>query len=127
MKKKYQGNDMVQSAQLQRLRRSFEVLEMRYGETIEEYFARVMEIANDMRNLGEDMPDEKIVEKILRTLAEKFTYIVCAIEESKDIKGMTVDGLQSSLRVHEQNMIRHDGEEKVLKIEEQWKPIKGRG
>lgn len=38
-----------------------------------------MVVANDMRNLGEDMPDDKVVEKILRTLVEKFTYVVCAI------------------------------------------------
>ncbi|XP_010445965.1 PREDICTED: uncharacterized protein LOC104728718 [Camelina sativa] len=88
-----------------------------------------MEVANDMLNLGEDMPDPKIVEKILRTLFEKFTYIVCAIEESKDIRSMTMDGLQSSLRVHEQNMIRHDGEERVLKVEGQWRlsNFRGRG
>lgn len=93
MKRKYQGNDRVQSAQLQRLRRSFEILEMKIGETITDYFSRVMVVANNIRNLGEDMPDSKVVEKILRTLVEKFTYVVCAIEESNNIKELTVDGL----------------------------------
>lgn len=127
MKRKYQGNERVKSAQLQRLRRDFEVLEMKNGETVTEYFARVMEVANNMRNMGEDIPDSKVVEKILRTLEEKFTYIVCAIEESNDIKELTVDRLQSSLMVHEQNLKRHAGEEHVLKVEGQWKPSMGRG
>lgn len=48
------------------------------------------------------MPDLKVVEKILRTLEEMFTY-VCTIE---NIKELTVDGLQSSLMVHEQKMKR---------------------
>lgn len=118
MRTKYQGNQRVQSAQLQRLRRNFEVLEMKDGDTITEYFSRVMVVANDMRNLGEDMPDAKVVEKILRTLVEKFTYVVCAIEESKDIKNLSVDELQSSLLVHEQNLSKHIGGEKhALKIE----------
>lgn len=117
MKIKYQGNKRVQSAQLQRLRRNFEVLEMKEGDTITEYFGRVMVVANDMRNLGENMPDDKVVEKILRTLVEKFTYAVCAIEESKDIKELTVDELQSSLLVHEQNLSKHEGEEHALKME----------
>lgn len=86
MKKKYQGNERVKNAQLQRLRRSFEILEMRIGERIEDYISRVMKVTNDMRNLGEEMPDSKVVEKILRTLSEKFTYVVCAIEESKDVR-----------------------------------------
>ncbi|CAA7040784.1 unnamed protein product [Microthlaspi erraticum] len=100
---------------------------MKIGETITWYFSRVMEVANNMRNLGEDMPDSKVVEKILRTLVEKFTYVVCAIEESNDIKTLTVDGLQSSLMVHEQNLSRHVGEEHALKMEAQWGAGRGRG
>lgn len=118
MKAKYQGNKRVQSAQLQRLRRDFEVLEMKEGDTITEYFSRFMVVANDMRNLGEDMPDDKVVEKILRTLVEKFTYVVCAIEESKDIKELFVDELQSSLLVHEQNLSKHVGDEHALRMED---------
>lgn len=49
---------------------------------------------------------------------EKFTYVVCAIEESKDIKLLSVDELQSSLLVHEQNLSKHKGEERVLKMED---------
>jgi len=73
------------------LSRSFEVLEMKIGKVIIGYFSRVMEVVNDMRNLGEDILDLKVVEKILRTLVEKITYVVCAIEESNDIKELTVD------------------------------------
>lgn len=58
---------------------------MRLRETFNGYFGRVMVMYNDMRNYGEDMPNVKIVEKILRTLTDKFNYIVCSIEEFKDI------------------------------------------
>ncbi|XP_024164420.1 uncharacterized protein LOC112171471 [Rosa chinensis] len=44
---------------------------MKLGETVADYFGRVMTMANEMRNYGEDMPDVKIVEKILRTLTER--------------------------------------------------------
>ncbi|KAL6129836.1 hypothetical protein ACLB2K_068218 [Fragaria x ananassa] len=76
MKRKYQGNRRVKQAHLQALQRDFEVLEMKVGETVTSYFSRVMLVANDKRNYGEDMPDVKIVEKVLRTLTEKFNYIV---------------------------------------------------
>lgn len=97
MKTKYQGNSRVKRAQLQTLRRNFELLEMKSGESITDYFTRVMIVANDMRNCGDDMQDVKIVEKILRTLTENWNYIVCSIEESKDIDNLSVDALQSSL------------------------------
>ena len=68
MKLKYQENARVKRAQLQRLRRTFETLEMKAREDVSEYFSRVMPTANDMRNCGEDMSNVKIVEKILRSL-----------------------------------------------------------
>ncbi|XP_043809754.1 uncharacterized protein LOC122723070 [Manihot esculenta] len=75
-----------------------------------------MVVSNNMRNCGEDIPNVKIVEKILRTLAEKFNYIVCSIEESKDIDSLSVDALQSSLLVHEQKFRKNGGEEQALKV-----------
>ena len=89
---------------------------MKSGESVNEYFSKVMLVANDMRNAGEDMPDVKIVEKILRTLMEKFNYIVFSIEESTDIDQLLVDALQSLLLVHEQKFRKVNGEEQALKV-----------
>ncbi|XP_023520805.1 uncharacterized protein LOC111784280 [Cucurbita pepo subsp. pepo] len=117
MKLKYQGNARVKRAQLQRLCRTFETLEMKAGKGVSEYFSRVMSTTNDMRNCGEDMPDVKIVEKILRSLTDKFNFVVCLIEESKEIDQLTVDELQASLLVHEQKVIDKRSEEQVLQVE----------
>ncbi|XP_075515589.1 uncharacterized protein LOC142550237 [Primulina tabacum] len=46
-------------------------------------------MANKMRIYGEDMKDVKVGEKILRSLTEKFNYVVCSIEESNDIDALT--------------------------------------
>ncbi|XP_038695449.1 uncharacterized protein LOC119992727 [Tripterygium wilfordii] len=116
MKKKYEGNARVKRSILQALRRDFETLEMKVGESITDYFARVMSIANKMRVYGEQMRDVTIVEKILRSLTDKFNYIVCSIEESKDVDALTIDELQSSLIVHEQKFHRSNGEEQALKV-----------
>ncbi|KAL6140537.1 hypothetical protein ACLB2K_058836 [Fragaria x ananassa] len=75
MKVKYPGNARVKRAQLQVLRRNFEVLEIKSGESVTYYFGRVMMVTNDIRNYGEDMLDVKIVEKTLRTLTEKFNEL----------------------------------------------------
>ena len=64
------------------------------------------------------MSKKKIVEKILRTLTDKFTYIVVSIEESKYTDTMSIDELQSSLVVHEQKFRRlsNNDEEQVLNV-----------
>ena len=49
----------------------------------------------------EKMNDVAIVEKILCSMTLEFNYVVCSIEESKDIDDLSLDELQSSLLVHE--------------------------
>ncbi|XP_076955254.1 uncharacterized protein LOC143630027 [Bidens hawaiensis] len=72
-----------------------------------------------MRSNGELMPDVKIVEKILRTLYEKYMYVVVSIEESNNIDEMTINELHSSLVVNEQKFKKVDREdEQALKIED---------
>ncbi|KAL5756364.1 hypothetical protein ACOSQ2_021110 [Xanthoceras sorbifolium] len=70
---------------------------MKDGESVTGYCARTMGIANRMRFHGEQMNDVVIIEKILCSLAPKYDYVVCSIEESKDIDALSLDELQSSL------------------------------
>ena len=48
MRKKYQGTARVKRAQLQALRRDFETLQMKEGESVMSYCARTMETSNKM-------------------------------------------------------------------------------
>eukprot|EP00257_Ricinus_communis_P019754 XP_015578836.1 uncharacterized protein LOC107261770 [Ricinus communis] len=119
MKRKFGGNDKVKRSLLNSLRRDFVILEMKNGESITKYFTRIMTISNKMQSNREYMPNSKIVEKILRTLTKKFTYVVVSIEESKDIDSMSIDELQSSLVVHKHKFRRVSSEYKdqVLKVD----------
>nr|DAD21449.1 TPA_asm: hypothetical protein HUJ06_022912 [Nelumbo nucifera] len=114
MKKKYQGNTRAKRVQLQALRREFEVLQMKLGESISEYFSRTMAIANKMRIHGEKLEDVTIVEKILHSMTPRFNFVICSIEESKDIDTLSIDELQNSLLVHEQKITQQDNEEQAL-------------
>ncbi|XP_072966890.1 uncharacterized protein [Typha angustifolia] len=118
MRLKYQGSTRVKRAQLQALRREFEVLHMKEGEGVDEYFGRTLTIANKMRIHGENLTQVVIIEKILRSMTSKFDYVVCSVEESNDLDKLTIDELQSSLLVHEQRMKGHgrSNEEQALKI-----------
>jgi hypothetical protein len=51
--KKYQGTARVKRAQLQALRKEFEILHMKEGELVNDYFARTLSIANKIRIHGE--------------------------------------------------------------------------
>jgi RNase H-fold protein (predicted Holliday junction resolvase) len=117
MRRKYQGSTTVKRAQLQALRREFEVLAMGESETVNDYFARTLAIANKMTAQGERMEQVTVVKKILRSMPAKFNYVVCSIEESNDVTTLSIDELQSSLLVHEQRMKgqKDHSEEQALK------------
>ncbi|PNY00931.1 retrovirus-related Pol polyprotein from transposon TNT 1-94 [Trifolium pratense] len=55
MRQKYQGSSKVKRAQLQALRKEYETLNMKIGESIEDYFCRTLTIANKMKMHGEIM------------------------------------------------------------------------
>nr|DAD19456.1 TPA_asm: hypothetical protein HUJ06_020919 [Nelumbo nucifera] len=115
MKQKYQGSTRVKRAQLQALRREFEVLQMKEGETVDEYFARTLTTVNKMK-------------KILRSMTSRFDYVVCSIEESNDLSKLTIDELQSSLLVHKQRMNSHNrGDEQALNVSYEGGRGRGRG
>ncbi|GAA0144188.1 hypothetical protein LIER_04700 [Lithospermum erythrorhizon] len=129
MEKKFGGNEKVKKAMRNSLRREFELLEMKKDETIEDYFGRVTSIANKLRTNGEEMKDRVIVEKILRTLSDPFTYVVISIEESHDIEEMSVDELQGTLSMHEKKFDREKREDvdQVLQVEDKFVTKFGRG
>ncbi|GAU23832.1 hypothetical protein TSUD_379940 [Trifolium subterraneum] len=117
-RRKYQGSTNVKRAHLQALRREFEVLAVKEDESVNDYFARTLAIVNRMSAQGETMEHTVIVEKILRSMPEKFNYVVCSIEQSNDVTIMSIDELQSSLIVQEQCMKvqGEHSEEHALKV-----------
>jgi len=63
MKQKFQGTTRVKNPRLQALRRKFEQLEMKEGES--EYFGRTLAIANKIKANGGVKVDAEVVSKIL--------------------------------------------------------------
>ena len=69
------------------------------------YVSRVNELVNQMRGLGDTIPDQLPVAKVLRSLGLRFNYVVAAIEESNDLTKLTMDELSGTLQAHEARMI----------------------
>jgi len=66
MKQKYQGSTKVRRAQLQALRKEFELLAMKEGEKIDSFLGRTLALVNKMKTNGEAMEQSTVVGKILR-------------------------------------------------------------
>jgi gag-polypeptide of LTR copia-type len=98
----YKEADRVKQIRLQTLRGEFELLRMNDTEGVSDYITRVQTMSNKLKRNGENLSEQRVVEKILRSLTKTFENMVCAIEESKNLAELSVDELTGSLLAHEQ-------------------------
>ena len=81
----YEGTKVIKDLKLQSLITSFEEIKMEEDESFDEFYTKRKDIMNLAFNLGETIPEPKIVRKVLRSLPERFHAKITAIKESKDI------------------------------------------
>eukprot|EP00253_Pinus_taeda_P035433 PITA_35433 len=97
----YEGDEQVKRAKLKTLRIQYESLRMHNDESVASYFLRIDEIVNCMKNLGEEIKEVIVVEKVLRSLSPKFDSKVSAIEEKKNLQNLTISQLHRILTAYE--------------------------
>ena len=102
----YKGTTAIKDSKLQRLTTSFEEIKMEENESFDEFYAKLKDIVNSTFNLGETIPEPKIVRKVLRSLSERFHAKITAIEESKDIDKIPLTELVRNLQTYELGLTR---------------------
>ena len=102
----YEGLKAVKDSKLQRLTTSFEEINMQEDESFDEFYAKLKDIVNSAFNLGETIPEPKIVRKLLRSLPERFHAKITTIEESKDIDKIPLTELAGNLQTYELGLAR---------------------
>ena len=95
----YEGTKAVNDSKLQMHTTSFEKINMEEDELFDE-------IVNSAFNLGETIPEPKIVRKVLRALPERFHAKIITIEESKDIDKIPLTELFGNLQTYELGLTR---------------------
>ena len=76
-------------------------------ETVSKFFLRVEVLVNAMKGLGEKIEEPLLVQKILRSLLDKFNSKVSAIEELSDLKTLSIDQLLGTLTAYEMRINKY--------------------
>ena len=79
---------------------------MEEDESFNEFYAKLKDIVNSRFNLGETIPEPKIVRKVLRSMPERFHAKITMIEESKDIDKIPLTELVGNLQTYELGLSR---------------------
>ena len=79
---------------------------MEEDESFDEFYDKLKDIVNSTFNLGETIPEPKILRKVLRSLHERFHAKIIVIEESKDIDKIPLIELVGNLQTYELGLTR---------------------
>ncbi|KAI5332764.1 hypothetical protein L3X38_022893 [Prunus dulcis] len=103
----FHGDKQVRSVKLQGLRREFEYTRMRDNESLSVYLTKLFDIINQMRSYGEELPRQRVVQKVLISLPSAYDSICSVIEHSKDLDVTEVQEVVASLKSSKLRLDRH--------------------
>ncbi|XP_028105097.1 uncharacterized protein LOC114304132, partial [Camellia sinensis] len=75
-------------------------------ELLKDYFSRVTQLVNQMKICGDNISNQRVIEKILISLPEKYNPIVAVVEETKDLVDLSIEDLMGSIKTFEQRLSR---------------------
>jgi hypothetical protein len=64
---------------------------MKENESVIDFRSRTSNMISYLKTNGEDYQEQRIVEKMLRSLPHKYDNLVMTIEEEKDLTTLTMD------------------------------------
>lgn len=90
LRDEFQGSEKTKQMQVLNLRKEFELLRMKESESVKDYSDRLMKIVNQITLLGEDLPEIRVVEKVLVSLPERFESKISSLEDSRDLSQLSL-------------------------------------
>ena len=79
---------------------------MEEDESFDDFYAKFKDIVNSTFNLGEIIPEPKIVRKVLRSLLKRFHSKITVTEESKDVDKIPLTELVGNLQTYKLGLTR---------------------
>lgn len=110
LKEEFMGSNKTIQQQVINLRREFENLKIKESETIKQYSDRTMATVNNIRLLGEDFSDSRVVEKVITTLPKRFESKISLLEDSRDLTTISLSELVNFLYALEQRRVNRQEE-----------------
>ncbi|CAN6568083.1 unnamed protein product [Malus baccata var. baccata] len=107
LKQEFIGDKQVRSVKLQSLRRDFEYTRMGEHEAFSVYVVRLFDLMSQMKSYGEDIGNQRIVQKLLISLPRSYDSIVAVIENTRDLESVDVQDVVATLKEYEQRIERH--------------------
>ena len=114
--------------QILNLKKEFEIQKMKESESVKKYDSKLMTIVNHIKLLGENFPTQRIVEKLLVSLPERYESKISSLEDYKDLSKISFAELINALQAMDQRRtMRWEANERVDDVAYLAKESKGKG
>uniref|UniRef100_A0ACD5V9N0 Uncharacterized protein n=1 Tax=Avena sativa TaxID=4498 RepID=A0ACD5V9N0_AVESA len=118
------GCERIREAKAQTRRREWEELRFKAGESVEDFALRLTAIVNDLELLGDPVDEYRAVLKFLRVIPRKYRIVAMAIEQTVDLRTLSIEELTGRFITAEEGYVLDDGVTdgvgKLLLTEEEW-------
>ncbi|KAM0039898.1 putative RNA-directed DNA polymerase [Helianthus debilis subsp. tardiflorus] len=104
LKSRYVGAERVQKARLRILKSEFEALNMKDGETVDDYAGKLSGMVSKYNSVGAKLEDEELVRKLFDSVPEKFINLVASIEQTTDVETMLFEEAIAHLKAYEDRL-----------------------
>ncbi|XP_048498254.1 uncharacterized protein LOC125496749 [Beta vulgaris subsp. vulgaris] len=102
LEEEFEGNSQTKLMQILNLKREFEMLSMKKSEGAKEYENRMMAIVNQIKLPGGDSSSQRVVDKLLVTLPDRYETKISTLEDSKNLSTLTFGELINALHAVDQ-------------------------
>ena len=84
---------------------------MKKDEKVSDFSSRFSKIISKLRDLGERLEEKEVMAKLLRSMLLKYDSLTFSLEQFGNMRGLSVDEVIGSLRVHEQRLQERESRE----------------
>jgi hypothetical protein len=124
LSREFRGDKKVRVVKLQAVKADFEYLRMSESESLDGYLAKFFVTVNNLKSLGEDVLENRIVQKLLMSLSRRYKSIVSIIEETRDLDVLRAEEVIASVKVYDKREDLHDERDKLTRTEKAFSSLK---
>jgi len=124
LSREFRGDKKVRVVKLQAVKADFEYLRMSENESLDGYLAKFFVTVNNLKSLGENVLENRIVQKLLMSLSRRYKSIVSIIEETRDLDVLRAEKVIASVKVYDKREDLHDERDKLTGTEKAFSSLK---
>ncbi|WVZ83459.1 hypothetical protein U9M48_030605 [Paspalum notatum var. saurae] len=98
------GVERVRESNAQKLRRDFNNITFKDGESVDDFSLRISNLASNLRLLGDDIQDKEVVKKMMQVIPDRLTQVAISIKTLLDVGELSLEEVTGRFRAADERL-----------------------